>query len=109
MKYWYSVEVQMSGENERTPELDAKIGDALGFLEKHIDERELHRMTAVFNSETPSHEMKQKIISALRDLPSVLYVDAMWGSGYESTPQRFTVWQYGMVQNYRSRVVFDEV
>lgn len=109
MKSWYSIEVAMSGENERTYELDQEIGETLGFDEDHIDERETYRMTAVFESQSLTSVMRVNVRQLLRQHPEIHYIDVIFRRGNDLLPDRFVIWQDGRELDYRGRIVYEEV
>ena len=109
MNTMYNVEIQMLGECERTAVLDEQIGNALGFVESDIDERELYRMTALFNSEDNPGSMKCKMQKFLKEHQEILYMDVIFHESAHDLPQRFVVWGDGKIQNYRTRVIYEEV
>lgn len=108
MKIWYNVEVQMLGENERYPELDAEIGEALGFSERDIDEREIYRLMAMFTSDTTSTDMRRRVTDVLRDHPEIFYIDVIYRYDSENVPDRFVIWGDGRAQEYTGHIVFEE-
>ena len=109
MKIMYNVETQMCGECERTVELDEMLGNELGFVESDIDERELYRMTVLFKSEDTPDVMKCKMQKFLSDHGEILYLDVIFHMSAHDLPQRFVVWGDGKVQNYRTRLFYEEV
>lgn len=109
MKHYYSLEISMLGENERSYELDQEIGEALGFAEDDIDEREVYRMTAAFESYMLPSMMKLNVIHMLSNHPEIFYVDIIHRYGYESLPDRTVIWGDGRMQNYVGRIIYEEV
>lgn len=109
MNYGYNVEIQMLGECERTPELDAQIGKALGFNDTDIDEIEPYKLVALFSSKTVPLEMRELIRDVLDVHPNIFYIDVVYYHGISMLPERFVIWQGGREQNYRTRVTYEEV
>lgn len=108
MKVWYNVEVQMLGECERTYDLDEAIGKALGFEEDDIDEREIYRVTSLFNSNICPTAMRDRVTNVLRDHPEIFYIDVIYRFDAENVPDRFVIWQDGRKQEYTGRIIFEE-
>ena len=112
MKHYYSLEISMLGENERSFELDQEIGEALGFAEDDIDEREVYRMTAAFVSDTIPSVMNVNVTQLLKRHPEIFYIDIIHRPirrGYESLPDRTVIWGDGRIQNYVGRIIYEEV
>ncbi len=108
MKVWYNVEIQMLGENERTNNLDKEVGRELGFNEEDIDERELYRLTAMFNSNRYPTAMLEHVTKVLRDHPEIFYIDVIYRYDSENVPDRFVIWGDGRKQEYTGHIVFEE-
>ena len=109
MKTWYNIEVQMLAQCERNYELDQQIGSALGFSEEDIDEREPHKLTVTIDSDVEPITMEHNIWRLLADNYGVYYIDVLYRSEVEELPQRFTVWDSGRIQHYRTHVIYEEV
>ena len=108
MANWYNIEVQMLGMNERNYELDEQIGWELGFAEKDIDEREPHRLTAVFESPLSLDQIHAEIQKLMNDIDTVAYIDIYSCADGERLPVRSTVFSDGKVQKYRTKVYYEE-
>ena len=109
MRVWYTVEIQMSWGNERNYDLDMAVGQAMGFIEDDIDERETYRMTAIFPSEEIlPMQMRGIVRKVLRDNPTIFYIDVVYRWETENIPDRFVIWHDGHAQEYIGRIVFEE-
>lgn len=109
MKTSYNVEIQMCGECETTEIMASQVCGMLGCADTAIDERELYRMTVLFSSEMTIHEIRKRIERVFYAFPSIFYIDLIWTPYNESLPQRTTYWGDGKIQNYRTRIVYEEV
>lgn len=109
MTDYYSLEISMLGENERSYELDQEIGEALGFVEDDIDEREPYRMTAEFYSDSTYSVMKANVTQLLKQHPEIFYIDVIHRREYDCLPDRTVIWGDGRIQNYIGRIIYEEV
>ena len=109
MKNWYNVEISMTGECEVTDELVETIAESLGFKDTDIDEREVYRLVAIFQSDDAPEAISSSITMLLEDKPEIFYIDLLYRSDNDMLPNRITFWQGGRIQSYQTRVIYEEV
>ena len=109
MKTFYNVEAQMAAYNYMSEELVNELGQALGFKDTDIDEREWYMFVAVFNSETTPEEMLKDVRRLLDKHPEILYFDVIYRYDGGGITKRFVLRNDGTIQKFIGHIVFEEV
>lgn len=108
MKIYYSLEVQMAGENRMSDAVVESASLAFRFGKYDIDEKEEFSLNVLFPCEIKPSDMKTRVRSFLADNPTVHYVDVMYRYEYAMVPDRFVIWQDGRTQEYTGFIDFRE-
>ena len=105
----YNIEVQMADRNEVTDKVQNMIRAFLEFPADAIDEVEAYNLTATYISTMKIEQIKEAIRSLFSKCPGIHYIDVIYRYKWEMTPDRFVMWHTGQIQEYKSKVIYEEV
>lgn len=108
MKVYYNIEIQMRGTYEVEDKILESASHLLGFTKRDIDEHEIHNVCAMFVSDLPPTEMRDRVAKFLVANDAVHYVDVIYRFEYAMVPDRFVRWRDGRIQEYTGYINFRE-